>query len=61
MTADIGIGRHTRRRKRAERCALIELDIVADDRRLADDDARAVVDEEVFSDLRTGVDVDTGL
>ena len=40
---------------------MIELDVVADDRRLTDDDACTVVDEEVFADLRTGVDVDTGL
>ena len=39
----------------AERHALIDLDVVADDRRLADDDAGAVVDEEIFADLRAGV------
>ena len=35
--------------------------MVADDRRLADDDAGPVVDEEVFSDGRAGVDVDAGV
>ena len=48
------------RAERAERHALIELDVVADDRRLADDDAGAVVDEEIFADLRAGVDVNAG-
>jgi len=33
---------------------------VADHRRLADDDAGAVVDEEPFIDLSAGMDVDTG-
>ena len=47
------------RAERAERHALIELDVIADDRCLADDDAGAVVDEEILADLRTGVDVDT--
>jgi len=32
---------------------------VADHRRLADDDAGAVVDEEPFIDLSAGMDVDT--
>ena len=59
VAAHIRVRRHTRGRERAERRALIELDVVADDRRLADDDARTVVDEEVFADLRAGVDVDT--
>ena len=55
-----GHGVTVARTERAERHALIELDVVADDRRLADDDAGAVVDEEVFADLGAGVDVDTG-
>ena len=55
-----GHGVAVARAERAERHALIELDVVADDRRLADDDAGAVVDEEVFADLGAGVDVDAG-
>ena len=46
--------------ERPERHALIELDAVADLARLADHDARAVVDEEVLADLRAGMDVDPG-
>ena len=49
------------RGERAERHTLIELDVVADVRRLADDDAGAVVNEEVRADLRAGVDVDAGV
>ena len=55
-----GHGMAVARAERAERHALIELDVVADDRRLADDDAGAVVDEEILADLRTGVDVNAG-
>ena len=47
-------------RQRAQRHALIQLDVAADDRRLADDDAGAVVDEEPRADLGAGVDIDTG-
>ena len=43
-------------RAREDQLRLIELDVVADDRRLADDDARTVVDEEVFADLRAGTE-----
>ena len=46
--------------QRAQGDALVELHIVADDGGLADDDAGAVVDEEVSADLRPGVDVDAG-
>src|SRR5215210_8157876 len=42
----------------AERDALVELDVRADDGRAADDDARAVVDEEAGADARARVDVD---
>ena len=44
----------------AERDALIELHVLADGRRFADDDAGAVVDEKVVADRRAGVDIDTG-
>ena len=44
----------------AQRYALIQLHMAADHRRLADNDARAVVDEEPRADLCAGVDVDTG-
>ena len=46
--------------KRSQRDALIDLRVLADLRGLADHDARAVVDEEVFSQLRAGMDVDPG-
>ena len=35
--------------------------MVSDHRGFTDDDARAVIDEEVFPDLRAGVDVDSGV
>ena len=38
--------------------ALVEMTIVADLRRLADDDAHAVIDEQPFADLGAGVDLD---
>ena len=44
----------------AERDALVERDVVADDRRLADDHAHAVVDEEALADGGAGVDLDAG-
>ena len=44
----------------AERDALVERDVVADLRRLADHDAVAVVDEEPVADLRGRVDLDAG-
>jgi hypothetical protein len=34
--------------------------VVADDRRLADDDAHAVVDEQPLADLGAGVNLDAG-
>jgi len=46
--------------ERAERDALIELHVVADEARLADDDAGAMVDEEALADARARVDVDAG-
>ena len=48
-------------RQRAERDALIDLDVVAYVGGLADDHARAVVDEEVPPDARPGVNIDTRL
>ena len=45
---------------RPERHRLIEAHVAADDRRLADHDARSVVDEEAFADLRARMDVDAG-
>src|SRR5688572_21808794 len=45
---------------RAKRHALVERHAVAHDRGLADDDAGAVVDEELAPDRRAGVDVDAG-
>ena len=48
------------RARAAERHALGQVAVVADDRRLADDDAHAVVDEEPLADLRAGVDLDAG-
>ena len=47
-------------RQRAERHALIDLDVVADHSRFTDNDARAVVNEEVLTDRRTRMYVDTG-
>ena len=40
--------------------ALVERDVVADDRGLADDDAHAVIDEEAAADLRAGMNLDAG-
>ena len=48
------------RRQRAQRHALVQLNVAADDRGLADDDAGAVVDEKPGTDLSAGVDVDAG-
>src|SRR5690606_21440273 len=44
----------------AEGYGLVDAHVVADDGRLANDHARAVVDEEAVADLCAGVDVDTG-
>src|SRR5207245_10510760 len=53
------LARHAARQaERAERDALVELHVVPDRARLADHDARAVVDEERLADLGAGVDVD---
>ena len=41
--------------------ALIQSDIIADDRCLTDDHAAAVVDKKSFSDRRSGMDLDPGL
>ena len=40
--------------------ALEEMDVVLDDRRLADDDPHPVVDEEPLADARSGVDLNAG-
>ena len=45
---------------RPERHRLIEPHVAADDRRLADDDAGAVINEEPLADLSAGMDVDAG-
>jgi len=45
----------------AEGDALIELDVPADDGGFTDDDAGAVIGEEVFTDGGAGMDVNTGL
>src|SRR5690554_1146325 len=47
--------------ERAERDALVELHIIAEDGRLADDDARAVIDEEALADHGARVDIDPRL
>ena len=46
--------------ERPEGHALVELDVVADHRRLADDHAGAVVDAEALADGRARMDVDAG-
>ena len=50
---------HARRRKGAQRHALIDFDMVADDARLAHYDACTMVDEEILANGGAGVDVDT--
>ena len=45
----------------AQRHAMIHPDVITDDSRLAHDDTGAVVDAEVFTDLRSGIDVDARL
>lgn len=45
---------------RTEGDTLVESDMLADDAGFADDKAGAVVDAEVVSDLRAGMDVDSG-
>ncbi len=40
---------------------MVDLDVVADHRRLADHDTGAVIDEQVVADGGAGVDVDAGL
>ena len=47
--------------KRAQRDALIQFDIVANDRRFPDDNTCSVVNEKIFSDDRAGVDIDPRL
>ena len=44
-------------RKTTQRNSLIQFYMVADDRRLPDDDAGSVVDKETLADLRTGVNI----
>ena len=44
----------------AQRYALVQRHVVADLRRFADDDARAVVDEQPVADRRAGVNLDAG-
>ena len=58
VAALAGHAPHARGRERAQRHTLIDLDVIADDARLANDDAGAVVDEEIFADGGAGVDVD---
>ena len=48
-------------RQGAERNTLIDLDMIADDRCLADHDTGTVVDEEIFTDDSSRVDVDSGV
>ncbi len=45
----------------AQRHAMIHPDVITDDSRFTDDDAGAMVDAEVFTDLRSRVDVDARL
>ena len=44
----------------SKRYALIDLHMIADRRRLADDDSRTMIDTEIFADRRARIDVDTG-
>ncbi len=44
----------------AEGHTLINFDMLPDDRRLSDDDPRAVVDEKIIADGGPGVDIDAG-
>ncbi len=44
----------------AERDALVEGYVVADDRSFTDDHAHAVIDEEAAADLRAGMNLDAG-
>src|SRR5262249_17497313 len=50
-----------RKTERAQSDTLIKLDVPADIARLADDNARTVVDEEAGTDAGPGVDIDAGL
>ena len=54
----LGAARRAPRRLPAEGDAVVEHDVVADDRGLADDDAHAVVDEEAAADRGAGMDLD---
>ena len=45
-------------RKASERHSLIDLDMLTDDRRLTDNDPRAVIDKEILPDRRSGVNID---
>src|SRR5206468_3106024 len=56
-----GAGHAARQAERAQGDALVELDVVPEHARLADHDARAVVDEERLADLGAGVYVDAGV
>ena len=72
ITDDLGAGTHDdvvlQRRmplgppcaRAAQRHALEEVAVVADDRRLADDDTHTVVDEEALADLGARMDLDAG-
>jgi hypothetical protein len=56
----LGRGQGLGDRQGAQGDALVELHVVADDGRLADDDAGAVVDDHGVAQRRAGVDVDAG-
>ena len=45
------------KRLRAEGDALVDADVIANDRRLADNHARAMVDEEIMTDRRAWMDI----
>ena len=48
------------RARPAQRDALVEVAVIADLRRFADDDAHAVVDEEALADFGARMDLDAG-
>ena len=56
--ADRGMALHRLQRCATQRHALIDRDVITDDRSLADDDTAAMVDEDAGSDLCTGMDLD---
>ena len=60
MTADRRVSLSGFFARSAKRCPLIDRDVIPDDRRLTDDNAQTMIDEQALADAGPRMDIHTG-